>query len=90
MYHHAPGPININDRLCPSSEWVICTECGKMFTQSEYFKTHTGKCLLKCLECGKTFHFSSAGKYHMITHTGERPHKCSNCGKAFKQSSYLS
>ncbi|NXL13265.1 ZNF3 protein, partial [Setophaga kirtlandii] len=45
-----------------------------------------GEKLYKCLECEKSFSWSSSLTQH---HTGEWPYECGECGKSFIQSSNL-
>ncbi|XP_059477312.1 zinc finger protein 239-like [Neocloeon triangulifer] len=49
----------------------------------------SGRTLLPCEVCAKTFDRPSLLKRHMRTHTGERPHGCDVCGKRFSTSSSL-
>ncbi|XP_061771335.1 LOW QUALITY PROTEIN: zinc finger protein 628 [Nerophis ophidion] len=43
----------------------------------------------QCLECGKTFRWSSRLTHHQRSHNNERPYRCNLCPKAFKGSSAL-
>ncbi|NWW41867.1 ZN397 protein, partial [Panurus biarmicus] len=44
----------------------------------------------KCLECGKTFNWSSSLLSHLWKiHTGEQPYNCGECGKSSRDSSGL-
>ncbi|XP_032741714.1 zinc finger and SCAN domain-containing protein 30 isoform X1 [Rattus rattus] len=46
-------------------------------------RTHTGKLLYACMDCGKAFCNRSKLIRHQRSHTGERPYACKECGKAF-------
>uniref|UniRef100_A0AAV2MCU7 C2H2-type domain-containing protein n=1 Tax=Knipowitschia caucasica TaxID=637954 RepID=A0AAV2MCU7_KNICA len=43
----------------------------------------------QCLDCGKTFRWSSRLTHHQRSHNNERPYRCNLCPKAFKGSSAL-
>uniref|UniRef100_A0A3Q2YBK5 C2H2-type domain-containing protein n=1 Tax=Hippocampus comes TaxID=109280 RepID=A0A3Q2YBK5_HIPCM len=42
-----------------------------------------------CLDCGKSFRWSSRLTHHQRSHNNERPYRCNLCPKAFKGSSAL-
>lgn len=43
----------------------------------------------QCLDCGKSFRWSSRLTHHQRSHNNERPYRCTLCPKAFKGSSAL-
>ncbi|CAN9513695.1 unnamed protein product [Ophioblennius macclurei] len=43
----------------------------------------------QCLDCGKSFRWSSRLTHHQRSHNNERPYRCNQCPKAFKGSSAL-
>ncbi|XP_015226293.1 PREDICTED: zinc finger protein 628 [Cyprinodon variegatus] len=43
----------------------------------------------QCLDCGKSFRWSSRLTHHQRSHNNERPYRCNLCPKAFKGSSAL-
>ncbi|XP_063735278.1 zinc finger protein 628 [Eleginops maclovinus] len=42
-----------------------------------------------CMDCGKSFRWSSRLTHHQRSHNNERPYRCNDCPKAFKGSSAL-
>lgn len=43
----------------------------------------------QCMDCGKSFRWSSRLIHHQRSHNNERPYRCTLCPKAFKGSSAL-
>lgn len=43
----------------------------------------------QCMDCGKSFRWSSRLTHHQRSHNNERPYRCTLCPKAFKGSSAL-
>lgn len=43
----------------------------------------------QCMDCGKSFRWSSRLTHHLRSHNNERPYRCNLCPKAFKGSSAL-
>lgn len=43
----------------------------------------------QCMDCGKSFKWSSRLTHHQRSHNNERPYRCNLCPKAFKGSSAL-
>ncbi|XP_063819133.1 zinc finger protein 436-like [Pseudophryne corroboree] len=55
---------------------------------NKYDRSHTGKKLLKCSECGELFTRKSLLVIHQGYHTGEKPFPHSERGKCFTQKSH--
>ncbi|XP_062978609.1 zinc finger protein 436-like [Elgaria multicarinata webbii] len=72
------GAGAVNDGGFPDNSEII-----------EFQVTHTGDMPYKCLDCGKSFNYSTSLVRHQRIHTGEKPYQCLDCGKCFCQSSGL-
>ena len=46
-------------------------------------KIHSGKKLLQCDQCDKSFIWQSTLNVHLRAHSGERPFQCHQCDKSF-------
>lgn len=84
----SPKPKSGNKALFdPSISAVVCSYCGKQFTDSVKFKHHAAyhkqEGRFPCKFCGKAFHSRPNRVAHERVHTGERPFKCSVCNLGF-------
>ena len=70
-----------------------CDECGNMFKKANFarhLKVHTGRSVLTCEECGKTFNRTDGFRKHVNRfHEETAEHECGDCKKTFSQKWYL-
>ena len=71
----------------PSCSGSNDSVCCKDFLKAN--ESLTGKELLCCSHCGKSFKDKSHLIIHQRIHTGEKPFSCSECGKSFPAKSSL-
>uniref|UniRef100_A0A3B5KSM2 C2H2-type domain-containing protein n=1 Tax=Xiphophorus couchianus TaxID=32473 RepID=A0A3B5KSM2_9TELE len=71
--------------------------CVCVYTHGTHAHKHTSSAQqaeqsehpFQCLDCGKSFRWSSRLTHHQRSHNNERPYRCNLCPKAFKGSSAL-
>ncbi|XP_077454549.1 uncharacterized protein znf628 [Stigmatopora argus] len=77
--------VESNKSVVDSVEVVLdmgaTSESARQSEQSEH--------PFQCLDCGKSFRWSSRLTHHQRSHNNERPYRCNLCPKAFKGSSAL-
>ncbi|XP_066538905.1 zinc finger protein 628 [Hoplias malabaricus] len=70
------------------TETVVLTGV-EMVTSSTTAVSQNPEHPYQCLDCGKSFKWSSRLAHHQRSHNNERPYRCNLCPKAFKGSSAL-
>ena len=70
------------------TETVVLTGV-EMVTSSTSAGSQNPEHPYQCLDCGKSFKWSSRLAHHQRSHNNERPYRCNLCPKAFKGSSAL-
>ncbi|KAL7886512.1 hypothetical protein AOLI_G00042330 [Acnodon oligacanthus] len=70
------------------TETVVLTGV-EMVTSSSSTVSQNPEHPYQCLDCGKSFKWSSRLAHHQRSHNNERPYRCNLCPKAFKGSSAL-
>ncbi|XP_028971408.1 zinc finger protein 628 [Esox lucius] len=69
---------------------MVLTGVGvEMVTSSVLAAPHLQEHPFQCMDCGKSFKWSSRLAHHQRSHNNERPYRCNLCPKAFKGSSAL-
>ena len=69
-----------------------CTECGKIFKNSDFLRLHRRihkERTHECLTCQKSFHRPYDLKIHSRVHNKERLFKCDKCGTQFAKKQTL-
>ncbi|XP_077383217.1 uncharacterized protein znf628 [Festucalex cinctus] len=74
-----------NKGVADSVEVVLDMEASSESAQQAEQSEHP----FQCLDCGKSFRWSSRLTHHQRSHNNERPYRCNLCPKAFKGSSAL-
>lgn len=79
--------------MVEGNEDIVLTRVGvQMVTSSVLAAPHLQEHPehpFQCLDCGKSFKWSSRLAHHQRSHNNERPYRCNLCPKAFKGSSAL-
>ncbi|KAL0985142.1 hypothetical protein UPYG_G00153380 [Umbra pygmaea] len=71
-------------------EEIVLTGVGvEMITPPLLAAAHLQEHPFQCMDCGKSFKWSSRLAHHQRSHNNERPYRCNLCPKAFKGSSAL-
>jgi len=84
------GPGRRRKTQSLTSQYHICSECGRQFTHRQllvtHLVTHSGERPFACRipGCDKRFGQSSTRNYHERIHSDARPYVCSQCGLGFK------
>ncbi|XP_051920920.1 zinc finger protein 845 isoform X2 [Hippocampus zosterae] len=74
-----------NKGVADNVEVVLDMEASSESAQHSEQSEHP----FQCLDCGKSFRWSSRLTHHQRSHNNERPYRCNLCPKAFKGSSAL-
>ncbi|XP_061633972.1 zinc finger protein 836 [Phyllopteryx taeniolatus] len=74
-----------NKAVLDNVEVVLDMEASSESAQQAEQSEHP----FQCLDCGKSFRWSSRLTHHQRSHNNERPYRCNLCPKAFKGSSAL-
>ncbi|XP_057689597.1 zinc finger protein 628 isoform X2 [Corythoichthys intestinalis] len=77
--------VESNKSVVDNVEVVLDMEASSESAQPAEQSEHP----FQCLDCGKSFRWSSRLTHHQRSHNNERPYRCNLCPKAFKGSSAL-